>query len=55
MTIEETSKEQADRFKEAAREAECDEDKARWEERLRRVAKASRQNRSESGGEPDAQ
>lgn len=30
---------QADRFKEAARAAECDEDEARWQERLKRVAK----------------
>jgi hypothetical protein len=39
MTIEETSKEQADRFKEAACEAECDEDKERWEAKLRQIAK----------------
>ena len=30
---------QADKFKEAARAAECDEDEARWNERLRKVAK----------------
>ena len=30
---------QSDKFKEAARDAECDEDEARWEERLRKVAK----------------
>ena len=30
---------QADKFKNAAREAECDEDEARWEERLKKVAK----------------
>ncbi len=30
---------QTDKFKEAAREAECDEDEARWDERLRKVAK----------------
>jgi hypothetical protein len=28
-----------DKFKEAAREAECDEDKARWEAKLREIAK----------------
>lgn len=30
---------QLDKFKEAAREHEADEDEARWEERLRKVAK----------------
>ena len=30
---------QADKFKEAAREHEADEDEARWEERLKKVAK----------------
>jgi len=33
------SKSQSDKFKEAAREHEADEDEARWEERLKRVAK----------------
>lgn len=32
-------KSQSDKFKEAAREHEADEDEARWEERLRKVAK----------------
>lgn len=32
-------KPQADKFKDAAREAGCDEDETRWEERLRKVAK----------------
>ena len=35
-----TGKSQADKFKDAAREAECDEDEARWSERLKKVAKA---------------
>ena len=30
---------QSDKFKEAARAAGCDEDEARWDERLRKVAK----------------
>ena len=30
---------QANKFKDAAREAECDEDEARWTERLKKVAK----------------
>ena len=32
-------KSQADKFKEAARELGCDEDEARWDERLRKVAR----------------
>lgn len=28
---------QSDKFKDAARALECDEDEARWEERLRKV------------------
>ncbi len=31
---------QLNRFKEAARDLECDEDEARWDERLKKVAKA---------------
>jgi hypothetical protein len=31
---------QADKFKEAAKEHEADEDEKRWEERLKKVAKA---------------
>jgi hypothetical protein len=30
---------QSDRFREAARELECDEDEARWDERLKKIAK----------------
>jgi len=30
---------QSDKFKQAARELDCDEDEARWDERLRKVAK----------------
>ena len=36
----EPKKSQTDKFKDAAREAECDEDEARWDERLKKVAKA---------------
>jgi hypothetical protein len=32
-------KSQSDKFKDTARELGCDEDEARWDERLRRVAK----------------
>ena len=31
---------QSDKFKQAAREVEADEDEARWEERLKKVAKS---------------
>ena len=34
------SKSQSDKFKEAAREHEADEDEGRWEERLKKIAKA---------------
>jgi len=34
------NKTQSDKFKEAARELECDEDEAHWDEGLRKVAKA---------------
>jgi hypothetical protein len=30
---------QSDKFKAAARELECDEDEARWDDRLKKVAK----------------
>lgn len=35
----EKPKSQSDKFKEAAGDAECDEDEARWAERLKKVAK----------------
>jgi hypothetical protein len=34
-----TEPKQIDKFKEAAREHEADEDEKRWEERLRKIAK----------------
>ena len=36
-------KSQSDKFKEAAREHEADEDEARWNERLKKIAKAKPQ------------
>ena len=42
-----TAPSQIDKFKAAARELECDEDEARWDERLRKVAT---QKPSESSG-----
>jgi hypothetical protein len=35
-----SGKSQSDKFKEAAREHGADEDEVRWEERLRKLAKA---------------
>lgn len=34
-----TNEKQRDKFVETARELECDEDEARWDERLKKVAK----------------
>jgi hypothetical protein len=39
MTAKSAQQSQSDKFKEAAREREADEDEKRWEERLRKVAK----------------
>ena len=39
---------QSDKFKEAAREHDADEDETRWEERLKKVVKAK------ASGEPSA-
>lgn len=33
-----TENTQSDKFKDTARELECDEDEGRWEERLKKVA-----------------
>lgn len=38
LPMPEPKKTQADKFKEAAREHGADEDEARWEERLRKIA-----------------
>ena len=41
MTTEHTdadAKSQSDKFKDAARELGCDEDEARWDQQLRKVA-----------------
>lgn len=37
--MDKPSQSQADKFKEAARDLDCDEDEARWDERLRKVAR----------------
>ena len=37
---------QSDKFKEVARELGCDEDEARWDERLKKVAKPTPQKKS---------
>ena len=36
------TKPQSEKFKEAAREHEADEDEARWEERLKKVARSTK-------------
>lgn len=38
-TEDELASSQAERFKDAAQSAECDEDEARWEAKLKRVVK----------------
>ena len=45
----ETKPSQVERFKEAAREHEADEDEKRWEERLRKVAKPKKSEGPEDG------
>jgi hypothetical protein len=37
---------QSDKFKEAARDLDCDEDEGRWDERLKKVAKAKPSKKS---------
>lgn len=39
-TTKSDGKSQSDKFKEAARELGADEDEARWDERLKKIAKA---------------
>ena len=43
MAIQQDGKTQSDKFKDAARELGADEDEKRWEERLRKIAKAKPQ------------
>lgn len=37
--MDDPNPEQVERFKQIARDLECDEDEARWDERLRKVVK----------------
>lgn len=39
MTEQETAKSQLDKFKEAARDLECDDDEARFDDRVKRLVK----------------
>lgn len=39
MPMSEPRKSQSDKFKEAARALECDENEARWNEKLKKVAR----------------
>lgn len=43
-----SSKSQSDKFKQAARELEADEDEARWNERLKKIAKAKTEDKTSS-------
>jgi hypothetical protein len=43
------SQSQLDKFKEAAREHEADEDESRWDERLKKIVKAKPAQKSEPG------
>lgn len=43
MVMEQDKNDQAEKFRRLARELECDEDEARWDERLKKVAKAKPQ------------
>lgn len=46
--MDDAIKTQADKFKEAARELECDEDEARFDQKLKRVAKAKSEKDAKS-------
>jgi hypothetical protein len=39
MTFPSPQQQQLDRFKQAARDLECDPDEAKWEDKLRKVVK----------------
>ena len=41
MKTSRSEKSQTEEFKKLARELECDEDEARWDERLKKVAKSA--------------
>ena len=45
-----TDQSQSEKFKQAARDLECDEDEGRWDERLRKIAK----QKPTGGAEPEA-
>jgi len=46
MSAKSAAQSQSDKFKEAARELEADEDETRWEDRLKKVAKAKPDEKS---------
>jgi len=52
MTKNEANTEQSKRFREAARELECDDDPKRFAERVRRVAKTPPQHHPSTGSPP---
>jgi hypothetical protein len=43
---------QSDKFKEAARAAECDEDEARWDEALRKVVRVTSSGEGSASASP---
>lgn len=45
MTESNKQKSQSDKFKEAARKLECDEDEKRWDERLQKFTKSKLEER----------
>jgi len=48
QAIHSPSKSQSDKFKDLARELEADEDEARWDERLTKVAKSKPSSQKDS-------
>lgn len=51
--MEEHNKTQLDKFKQAAKELEADEDEARWDEKLAKIAKAKpKPEADQKGGRP---
>jgi hypothetical protein len=46
--VTKTEQSQVDKFKQAARELECDENEAHWDERLKRIVKAKPKPNSET-------
>lgn len=52
QAIDSPPKSQSDKFKDTARELKCDEDEARWDERLKKVAKVKPSAEAEKPRKP---